>query len=240
MTEKRLALHNAVAVFERLDDAMSAVEALREAGFDADELSLLSRTHGMAPGSGQVREQPTISGGGVGKAALLGLNLFTVVGAVVGAITGVVLWNVVGFGPLWANVVVVGVIGAWFGHLPGALLGAEAGARKRQMWTQTLEPHLTKVEEGLVLVGVHTNDASRVELAGERLHDLEPLQMERLGAEEAFDPPGTVASFWDQTIPTSHPQRVGGELGRKQADTRVGVDERRTPEDDENAGDDAT
>lgn len=237
MTTERLAHHNTVAVFDRYEQALAAIEALGDEGFTADELSMLGPEHVMRPGTGQPKESPTASSGGIGKGAVIGGGAGTAVGGILGAGGAAVAAAAIpGVG--WAIGTAAGLgllAGAAVGQIPGALLGAEAGARKSMMLQQTFHPLLTRVEAGKVLVGVHSDDASRVTSAQDVLGSLDAEQVVRLDADETYRPPGDASAIAGQTIPSTHPERAGGGAGRDRVASEegrtVGTDERPDPED---------
>jgi hypothetical protein len=74
------------------------------------------------------------------------------------------------------------------------------------------------VEEGKVLLGVHSDEEDRVIGAADAIEDagVEPLEVHRLDAAESFHPPGDLAAVADRTIPTTHPERAGGAVGMDQ------------------------
>ncbi|HEX2026686.1 MAG TPA: hypothetical protein VHF25_01660 [Nitriliruptorales bacterium] len=230
MVTKRLARHNVVAVFATFEHAVAAVDALFGAGLEADELSLLGPDHAMRPGTGAVKEETTRATGGIGRGVAAGIPTGAVTGGGLGALIGLGVSAIPGVGlAAGAAALYAGVAGAVMGHIPGALLGAEAGARKAMMWTQTLEPALMLVEQGRVLVGVHSNDPERADLGEQQLRAHKAEQVLRLEADEDFEPPGDTAAILGTSVPSDHPEHPGGELGHKEADKRVGMTERGEP-----------
>lgn len=231
MATKRLARHNVVAVFGTFDDAERALGALQEEGLTAAELSLLGPEHVMRPGTGTPKESPTRSSGGVGKGAVAGITTGAATGGALGATGGAVAAAIPGVG--WAVGTAVGLgalAGAVAGQIAGGLLGAEAGGRKAMMLEQTFHPLLTRVERGDVLLGVHSDDRSRIEEAEDVLGTLAADEVVRVDADETFDPPGDISAVADRTIPSSHPDQPGGEVGRDVVPTEdgrtVGMEER--------------
>lgn len=224
MVEKRLAHHNVVAVVETLDDGRGAIDELREAGVDDDELSLLGPDHAMRPGTGTVSESPgSTATGGVGKSALAGVAGGAVGGGIIGSVAGLAVTAIPGVGlAAGAAALYAGIAGAAAGQITGGLLGAETGGRKAMMWAQSLQPFVARVrEQDQVLVGVHTEDARRADEAEERLQELPTVEVVRLDADESFLPPGDVSAVAGRSVPSSVPEQPGGELGRD----RTGEDE---------------
>lgn len=228
MVEKRLAHHNVVAVLETLDEGREAIEELRDAGVDDDELSLLGPEHAMRPGQGRVKESPgSTATGGVGRSTVAGIGAGTVGGGVIGSIAGLAVSAIPGVGlAAGAAALYAGIAGAATGQIAGGLLGAETGGRKAMMWAQSLQPFVARVrQDDQILVGVHTEDRARADTAEERLRDLDPLEVIRLEADESFIPPGDRSAVAGRSVPSSVPDSPGAELGRD-----------RTDEDDPTAG----
>lgn len=241
MTTKRLAYHNTVAVFDRFEEAARALDALEREGFTAEELSLLGPEHVMRPGTGEPKEAPRGAAGGIGKATLAGAGAGATVGGALGAGSAAAAAAIPGVG--WAVGAAAGLgllAGAVMGHIPGALLGAEAGARKNMMLQQTFHPLLVEVEQGKVLLGVHSDEPSRVTEAQDVLETFDAERVVRLDADETYGPPGDMSAIADRSIPSSHPERPGGELGRDRVPTSegrtIGMEERADPEDEDPSG----
>lgn len=220
MVEKRLAHHNVVAAFETFDEARDALDALRDAGIEDSELSLLGPEHEMRPGEGRASETTATTTTGVGRAAVAGVGTGAVGGGALGALTGAAVTAIPGVGlAAGAAALYAGVAGAAVGHITGGLIGAETGARKSMMWAQSLHPFVARVRrEDQVLVGVHTEDPSHAEAAEEVFGDLETVDVVRLEADESFIPPGDVAAVAGRSVPSSVPDEPGAELGRDRTD----------------------
>lgn len=221
MVEERLAHHNVVAVVETLDEGRGAIEELRDAGVDDDELSLLGPDHAMRPGQGQVTVSPgSTAAGGVGKSALGGLGAGAVGGGAIGSIAGLAVSAIPGVGlAAGAAALYAGIAGAATGQIAGGLIGAETGGRKAIMWAQSLQPFVARVrQDDQILVGVHTEDPARADAAEERLRDLDPVEVIRLEADESFTPPGDRSAVAGRSVPSSAPDSPGAELGRDHAD----------------------
>ncbi|MFN2555736.1 MAG: hypothetical protein ABR592_02505 [Nitriliruptorales bacterium] len=216
MATKRLARFNAVAVFERVEHALQALETLADSGLQAEELSLLGPEHEMRPGTGSVTEETADSTSGIGKAAATGTVVGGAAGGVLGALIGAAATAIPGVGlAVGAGAIYAAVAGATTGHVAGGLLGAQAGARKSMMWEQTLHPLVALVDEqGYVLLGVHSDDEERVDLGMQVLRRFQPRDLHRLDAEESFVPPGDVSAVVGRSIPSSHPDHPGAALGR--------------------------
>ncbi len=220
MATKRLARCNAVAVFERIEHALQALQTLADSGLQADELSLLGPEHEMPPGVGTVSEQTAEHTSTLGKAAAIGTGVGGAAGGILGALIGAAVTAVPGVGlAVGAGAIYAAIAGATTGHIAGGLLGAQAGARKSMMWEQTLHPLVAAVDEhSYVLVGVHSDDEERVELGMEVLRRFQPRDLRRLDADESFVPPGDVSAVAGRSIPSSHPDHPGAALGRDEVD----------------------
>lgn len=233
MSTKRLARFNLVVVFPDLASAETALEALWDAGLTADEVSLLGREIEMKPGTGEAETTQGTATSGVAKAGLAGIGGGSLTGGALGALVGAGVTAIPGIGlALGPAILYSAIAGGATGGIAGGLIGAEAGARKTMMWEQTLNPLLPRVDAGDFLLGVHSDEEHRVETAAEALEqadDVEPLETHRLDAAETFHPPGDLAAVADRTIPSTHPERAGGEMGMDQADEEapaVGMAER--------------
>lgn len=220
MATKRLARFNAVAVFERIEHALQALETLGDSGLQAEELSLLGREHEMRPGAGRVTEQTVESTSGIGKTTAAGIGVGGAAGGVLGALLGAAATAIPGVGlAVGAGAIYAAIAGASTGHIAGGLLGASAEARKSMMWEQTLHPLVALVnEQGYVLVGVHSDDEERVELGMQVLRRFQPHDLRRLDADESFVPPGDVSAVAGRSHPSSHPDHPGAALGRDEVD----------------------
>jgi hypothetical protein len=228
---KRLAHFNVVAAFDGLDRAVAAVERLQAEGVPDGELSLLGPEHEMRPGSSEPTEAHATGSSGLAKSALAGVGAGAATGGVLGVLAGVGAAAIPGIGlAVGAGALYGAVSGAAVGHIAGGLIGAEVGARKSMMWEQTLNPIMSKVEEGYVLVGVHTDEVARADHAEETLADLEPVEAARLDADESYRPPGDFAAIAGRDIPSGDPDSPGGELGHDRAEypdaKLVGMEER--------------
>lgn len=231
MPTKRLAHHNLVASFPTLAEAERALEVLTDAGVPADELSLLSREWEKRPGQNDISQSQGSGMGGAASAATIGLGAGGVAGGAAAAALGAAAVTVIpGIGlAVGAAALYSAVAGGAVGSIAGGLIAAEAGARKTMMWEQSLQPMISLVEEGYVIVGVHSDDVARVEDAAQRLEDLEPEVLERLDADETYHPPGTVDALMGQDIPSTHAQNPGADMGRdveEGEDPAVGMKER--------------
>lgn len=231
MATKRLARFNVIGAFDDLGEATDALDRLREEDVPDGELSLLSREREMRPGGSGPTEAQATGASGLAKSALAGIGAGGATSGALGALAGIGVAAVPGVGLAIGAAALYGAIsGAAVGHITGGLIGAEAGARKSMMWEQTLNPLITKVDEGYVLVGVHTDDEERAERAEAVLAELEPAESARLDADESFEPPGDFAAIAGRGIPSGQPDSPGAELGHERAERPdadlVGMEER--------------
>lgn len=179
--------HIVVGLFQDVDAARRAVEALREAGVPESATSLLSRddpeareTMGLEP----VDDDDTVIdevGGVATKRAVVG----AAVGGMVGLLAGALSFAIPGIGPVvgtgfWAAALASG-LGA------GATLGLMVGGM-RKMWEMM---YRDAVAEGRVLVSVHSDDSEVVERAEAVLRRMHPLRLDH------FDEGGELThEFW--------------------------------------------
>lgn len=211
MTEKRLGLHNVVAMFADPGRARKALQALQAEGIGPPETSLLAPEAQMPPGTTRPRQSNRTTLRGIGRSLLVGLTIGTVAGALLGALIGAVigLLPMVSSSPLEVGLSAA-VAGAVMGHVSGALVGLETGGRKAAMWEQSLHPLVPRMHRGAALVGVHTDDSDRAERAVALLSALEADEIQRYRADETYDPPGMRAAMVGETVPSDSPAAPGG------------------------------
>lgn len=165
MNTHRHAAHNIVAVFGDEESARRAVEAVRDAGIPAERLSVVGRVaEGESLDEGAAVTNQMLVGGAKGSG----------VGALAGLVAGALVLAVPGVGAVLGAGVLAGAIG---GAAAGATAGALWGGFSR-MWDMT---YRDLVQEGRVLVAVHTDDKSEAaratrllqEAGADRLDDLD-------------------------------------------------------------------
>lgn len=159
-----------VAVYDTIDQAREAIEALTESGFPADRVSLAARTLKLEP---EVREaiefgDETEKDAAIGAGAGAILALLAQAGVV--AVTGMGAFLVVG--PVVAGGVVGGLIGAVAGW------GVHA---------DHIEEYEKKLHEGKTLVIAH-GDPLSVTQAEDILRETNPISLHR-HAESSADAP---------------------------------------------------
>jgi hypothetical protein len=213
MVTKRLARFNVVAAFADMDAPKAALDRLRAEGIPPEEMSLLGPEHEMRPGDEEPKRTEATGTSGIASTTAIGAGGGGAAGGVVGALAALGVAAVPGVGIAAGAAALYGAIaGASTGGIAGGLFGAQSSARKSMMWEQTLNPLITRVEQGAVLVGVHSEEEATVASAQDALEGLgtavEPIA--RLDADESFEPPGDLAAIAGQTIPSGHPERAGG------------------------------
>lgn len=231
MATKRLARFNVVAALPGMDAAGTALDRLRAEDIPPEEMSLLGPEHEMRPGDEEPKRTEATGTSGIASTTAIGAGGGGAAGGVVGALAALGVAAVPGVGIAAGAAALYGAIaGASTGSIAGGLFGAQSSARKSMMWEQTLNPLLTRVEQGAVLVGVHSEDEATVASAQEVLEGLgttlEPVA--RLDADESFEPPGDLAAVAGRTIPSGHPERAGGAVEPDDDSDvkRIGIEER--------------
>lgn len=214
MVQRRLTPHNVIGVFPAFDDAVQALDALTDAGFEAaGELSMIGPDHEMRPAVDHVTESRGEAATGTGAGLLGGAAAGTVGGSVLVGLAAVAATAIPGVGMAVGTAALAGAAtGASGGGTVGALLGLEAAGRRTTMWQQTLSPLYHRVrEDGIVLVAVHVEDADRAEEARQLLDD-RAAEVHDLTAEIDYEPEVVEANV-GVTIPSGNPEAAGGAMG---------------------------
>jgi hypothetical protein len=158
--------HNVVAVFADEERARSAVDALRGTGIDAEQLSVVGRrAEGESVEEGAKVTNQMLMGGAKGSA----------VGGLAGLTAGALVLAVPGVGAVLGAGVLAGAVG---GAAAGATAGALWGGFSR-MWDMT---YRDLVQEGRVLVAVHTDDEAEAAHATRLMHDAGCDRLDHLDA----------------------------------------------------------
>lgn len=158
------AAHNLVAVYTDEQVARQAVEALQGAGIAADQVSIVARRS-----EGEVLEE----GAEVTNQILRGGAKGSAVGGLAGLAVGAVLLAVPGVGTVLGAGVPAGAIG---GAAAGATAGAMWGGFSR-MWDMA---YRDLVQEGRVLVAVHTDHEAEAAHATRLLCEARPERLDHL------------------------------------------------------------
>src|SRR5919201_7151761 len=118
-----MARNTVVGLFDNRDDAQRAIEALKEAGFRADDIGVTMRDRREA--GALVEETETSAGAGAATGALAGGAL----GGLAGWLVGIGALAIPGIGPVVAAGPLAAALGgAAIGAAGGGLIGALTGA----------------------------------------------------------------------------------------------------------------
>ena len=139
--------HTVAAVFDGPHHATAALQALKDAGFRPEQISMIAKDSGLPPEHETQRDAEL---GAAGLGVLGGLAAWLVG---ISALTIPVVGEVVGIGILWGTLAGVGV-GAAAGGLGGALVGHGLDERHAREY----EEH---VRQGRSLVTFHAYDAAQ-------------------------------------------------------------------------------
>ena len=145
----------AVATFSRPQYAEEALQALKDAGFSADQVSLVTRARGATIPAEEQDEAIRDAEIGAAGAGLLGGVAGWLLGVSALALPGI--GPIVGIGILWATLAGAG-IGAAAGGLGGALIGHGVDEEHAREY----EEH---VRQGRTLVTVHAADQAQQQQA---------------------------------------------------------------------------
>jgi len=146
------AAYNVVVAFDDSKDAREAVLALERAGIDGAKLSYL----GIEPSAEQTTDERTAE---LDHEELSFVARGTAKGGSLGTLGGAALGGAIMLIPGIGPVVGAGVLGAalgggFFGGVVGGIWGGFNRMGASQAWDEVFHD----IEEGLVLVGVHTDD----------------------------------------------------------------------------------
>ena len=165
--------HNVVATFDDEDAARAALSKLQDEGIDAKGMSYVSRSEeaslSRAKGEADAADMPAE----IGKDVAAGSAAGTAGGAATGFLAGAVAFGIPGVGPA------VGA-GIWATTLGGAAAGATAGGVIGGIQKTWEARYRDAVREGRVLVGYHSDDQRKVELAAHLLVNLGAKTVDRL------------------------------------------------------------
>jgi hypothetical protein len=182
-----------VAVFEDRDDAQDAISALRDAGFSADDISILARDRDVA---GKLADD---TGTEVATGAATGALAGGLLGGVAGWLVGIGALAIPGIGPIIAAGPIAAALGgAAIGATGGGIIGALTG-----MGIPEDEAHYyeTEFKQGGIVVTAQAR--GRYDEAYRILHEY--------GGRDATTATSTYSS-WNETSPrlrTSYEQRYG-------------------------------
>ena len=154
-------MRTAIGLFLEREDAAEAIDALDEAGFQPDEVSLLARREVVEDLVDDERADSAVESASVG--ALGG----TALGGLVGLIAGASALMVPGIGPAlafgtWATVLGTTAAGAGIGAAYGGIVGALIGFGVAEEQTHI---YVEGVQRGGILVLVQVEGADRLQRA---------------------------------------------------------------------------
>jgi uncharacterized protein (TIGR02271 family) len=175
-----------VALYDERADATRAVERLTDAGFDREQISIMSQ---QPKDSGMdVRRE---EGNQAGEGAAAGAGLGAVLGGIAGLLAGLGTLVIPGLGVLLvAGPLAAALAGAGIGAGLGALIGALVGLGIPE---EEAEYYAEGIRRGNTLVAVKTSD-QRAPEAVRILQELNPIDVERRAAEwrqEGWEPEHT-------------------------------------------------
>lgn len=178
MARTQFGTYNVIAAFPDLPAANRALEQLRTEGIKGDDVSLLGRQ-----GEEVLGDTDTTNSGSIPatiKGAVAGAAGGGVLGGVAGFLIGLAFLAVPGVGPVvTAGVWAATGLGAVFGAQGGGFVGAISGAAMSKGRAEAYQVHL---EQGRILVGVHTDDADQSRHAFEILGREQPLDIDQFGS----------------------------------------------------------
>jgi len=145
-----------IGVFEDVDSATQALNALRDAGFTPEQVSVLARdtrtTREMAENTDMVAED-------AGKGAVVG----TVLGGLAGWLVGISALAIPGIGPVvGAGIIGTTLAGAGIGAAAGGLIGALGSYGVPEEDARAYEE---SVRQGSVLLTVHAASENQAQQA---------------------------------------------------------------------------
>jgi hypothetical protein len=153
------ATHNVVVAFDDSMQAREALLALERAGIDGSKLSYL----GIEPSADQTIDERTSE---LDNAELSFVARGTAKGGTYGTIGGAAIGGALMLIPGIGTIAGAGILGAALGGGAfGGVLGGIWGGFNRMGASQAWDEVFHDIEEGLVLVGVHTDDPEEIRRA---------------------------------------------------------------------------
>jgi len=173
-----------VGVFHDRDDAQDAINALRDAGFAPDDISVLARDRDQA--GALAEDTGTEAGAGAATGALTGGLL----GGVAGWLVGIGALAIPGIGPIIAAGPIAAALGgAALGAAGGGIIGALTGAGIPEDEARWYDEQF---QGGGILVTVNTRGR----------YDEATSVMREYGGRDATSGRNTTRASWDETAPT--------------------------------------
>lgn len=156
--------HNVLAALPDPDAARNAIVLLERGGVEGKAISVLARDDDREA----VREGDRELAGDVGKRVAAGAALGGAGGGLAGLLAGAAAFAIPGVGPvvglgIWG----AAIGGAVAGTATGGVIGGISGLGMGQAWESTYR----QVEEGKVVVGVHSDDPALVDRGAELLEE---------------------------------------------------------------------
>jgi hypothetical protein len=171
--------YNVIGAYIEMRDAREAIQALQFAGVEAGDIELLGERAAQAAEKADRKAVTAPRDAGIATRIAGRAIRFGAAGAIVGAVLGLVLAAAgIEFGRIGDSVAIQSASWATFGAVVGALAGAYSGLSIAPAWELTFEP----VEDGEVLVGVHSENAREVEKAEHVLKDKGAVRVARVDA----------------------------------------------------------
>jgi hypothetical protein len=175
MSEQRLSEHNVMAVFNNLEEAREAIQALEQHGLEARKVSL------VGPGPEEVREETDTAerdsriAGDVGKRAAVGAAAGGAVGGTAGFLAGAAAFSIPGIGPvIGAGIWAAALTGAGVGGVIGGVAGGLSGLDMGEAGELTYE----SLKASRVVVAVHAEDEEEAATA-EKVLSGNPQEIQR-------------------------------------------------------------
>lgn len=165
------------AWFPSLERAREAIGSLGAGGIEAANISLLGRPASQAAGESDVRETDARMTEFVSRRVAIGAIVGIAAGCFSGFLVGGIALALAGLEPLGPGVWITTVCGGVAGGVVGGLVGGESALDMTEAWELTFRP----VENGSVLVSVHSDYKQDVDRATEILETKEPLRLDRNG-----------------------------------------------------------
>jgi uncharacterized membrane protein len=171
-----------VALFNHLDDAYHAVDALKNEGFTRDDISLVSRDQNNEYSRYlSTRDQKSEN---VGGGAATGAGVGAVLGGIAGFLVSIGALAIPGIGPIVAaGPILATLTGAGMGAAAGGVVGALVGLGIPE---EDAGYYAEGVKGGGSLVVVHTN-AERADRAARILDRFSPAEVRRSSGTMAED-----------------------------------------------------
>ena len=202
----------AVGVFQRREDVESALRALKDDGFDMDNVSLLAKDLDGVEGAEEVTEK---HGNEASEGAGIGATTGTVLGGIGGFLVGAGVLAIPGVGPVLAAGVGISEIaatlaGAGIGAAAGGIIGALVGLGIPEEKAKVYEDRIKAGEYLLMVTGVE----DRVEKAATILRDRHIQEF------EIYDAPDLDKGYNDAGLVGERPTATRNEVSEKREVSR--------------------